>query len=48
MRKADKAALANKLIQHAAETEQSLITSYVLDGGSLLHKASIAGGHVRQ
>jgi len=24
-------------MQHAVETEQSLTTSYVLDGGSLLH-----------
>jgi len=38
MRKANKAALANKLMQHAVETEQSLTTCYVLDRGSLLHK----------
>jgi len=38
MRKADKAALANELMQHAVETEQSLTTCYVLDGGLLLHK----------
>jgi len=38
MRKANKAALANDLAQNAVETEQSLTTAYVLDGGSLLHR----------
>ena len=38
MRNADKAALANELMQHAVDTECSLTTAYILDGGSLLHK----------
>jgi len=38
MRKANKAALANDLAQNAVETEQSLTTAYVLDGGSFLHR----------
>ena len=38
MRKPDKAALANELMQNAVETEQTVTTVYVLDGGSLLHK----------